>query len=208
MIYACHFGVFEIFVRHVSSMWHIFIKLYQYEIIPVLLFNDLYGHEQKSDIMKFNSKKIFLVTALAISSSFLGGCSSVYDKHVQWQSVNPEHFPVLNAIGYAPISLQKSTNKTQRMLMALKASKISAYAELAEQVYGQQISSQVTMSDLLINNDQLTSSIQGVIRGAKVVKSYPVGDTYATELSLDFEDVYNIYQAKLNRKEIKNVEYF
>jgi hypothetical protein len=158
--------------------------------------------------MKFNSKKIFLVTALAISGSFLEGCSSVYNKHVQWESVKLENFPVLNAIGYAPISLQKSTDKTQRMLMALKASKISAYAELAEQVYGQQVNSQVTMSDLLIDNDQLTSSVQGVIRGAKVVKSYPVGDTYATELSLDFEDVYNILQVNKNRKVIKDVQYF
>jgi hypothetical protein len=158
--------------------------------------------------MKFNCKKSLVVTVLSLSVTFLGGCSSISDKHVQWQSVKPENFPVLNAIGYAPISLQKSTNKTQRMLMALKASKVAAYAELAEQVYGQQVNSKVTMSDLIIDNDQLTASIKGAIRGAKVVKSYPVGDTYATELVLDFEDVYNIYQANLNRKEIKEVSYF
>ena len=158
--------------------------------------------------MKLKNKKLFIALTWAVSTSFLVSCSSVYDKHVQWQSVKPEHFPVLNAVGYAPISLQKSSNETQRMLMALKASKIAAYAELAEQVYGQQVSNQVSMSDLLINNDQLTASIKGVIRGAKVVKSYPVGDTYATELSLDFEDVYNIYQANKNRKEIKAVTYF
>jgi len=158
--------------------------------------------------MKFKKKQLFIAFTLVVSTTFLVGCSSVYDKHVQWQSVKPDSFPVLQAVGYAPISLQKSANETQRMLMALKASKIAAYAELAEQVYGQQVNNQVTMSDLLINDDQLTASIKGVIRGAKVVKSYPVGDTYATELSLDFEDVYNIYQANQNRKEIKEVSYF
>jgi len=158
--------------------------------------------------MKLKSKKLVVAFSLAVSATFMTGCSSVYDKHVQWQSVKPEHFPVIHAIGYAPISLQKSANETQRMLMALKASKIAAYAELAEQVYGQQVNNKVTMSDLLINDDQLTASIQGVIRGAKVVKSYPVGDTYATELSLNFEDVYNIYQTNQNRKEIKEVSYF
>ena len=143
------------------------------------------------------------VSLLAISS-----CSTVYDKHVQWQTVKPEVFPIIYGIGYAPISLQKSEHETQRMLMAIKASKIAAYVELAEQVYGQQISSKTTMADMLINNQQLAASVQGLIRGAKVVKSYPVGDTYTTELQLDFKDVYDISQASLNRKEMKEVKYF
>ena len=151
-----------------------------------------------------------LVKVLFVSVSVLlvASCSSVYDKHVQWQSVEPEVFPIVRGIGYAPISLQKSEHETQRMLMAIKASKIAAYVELAEQVYGQQVSNKVTMADLLIDNQNLVASVQGLIRGAKVVKSYPVGDTYATELQLDFKDVYNIYQASLNRKEIKEVKYF
>ena len=140
---------------------------------------------------------------LAISS-----CSSAYDKHVQWEVVKPEAFPVIRGIGYAPISLQKSEHETQRMLMAIKASKIAAYAELAEQVYGQKVEGKVTMADLLIEDQQLSASVQGVIRGAKVVKSYPVGDVYTTELQLNFEDVYNTYQANQNRKEIKDVTHF
>lgn len=145
---------------------------------------------------------------LAMTLMLLGACSSVYDKHVQWQSVKPKHFPVLYAIGYAPISIQKSSHKTQRMLMAIKASKIAAYAELTEQVYGQNIEGKVTMSDLLISEDQLKASVKGVIRGAKVVKSYPIGDSYATELQLNFKDIYEIYQASNYRQEIKKVSYF
>lgn len=149
--------------------------------------------------------KLFLtLTCLVI----LTACSSVYDKHVQWQMVEPEVFPVIRGIGYAPISLQKSEHETQRMLMAIKASKIAAYSELAEQVYGQQVNSKTTMADMIIENQQLAASVQGLIRGAKVVKSYPVGDTYTTELQLDFKDVYEIYQANLNRKEIRKVQYF
>jgi hypothetical protein len=144
-----------------------------------------------------------IVSLLAISS-----CSTVYDKHIQWQAVTPEAFPIIHGIGYAPISLQKSEHETQRMLMAIKASKIAAYVELAEQVYGQQISSKTTMADMLINNQQLAASVQGLIRGAKVVKSYPVGDTYTTELELNFKDIYEISQASINRKEIKRIQYF
>jgi hypothetical protein len=154
------------------------------------------------------SKSLVRVILILSTFTFTSACSLVYDKHVQWQTVKPETLPVLYATGFAPISMQKSPHETQRMLMAIKASKIAAYAELAEQVYGQQVSSKVTMADLLIEDEQLIASVQGIIRGAKVVKSYPVGDIYTTELQLDFEDVYNIYQANQNRKEIKEVTHF
>ncbi|MCJ8320769.1 MAG: LPP20 family lipoprotein [Colwellia sp.] len=157
-------------------------------------------------------KKLLTKMLLSISLfSFLvltQGCSTAYDKHVQWQRVKPEQFPVILGIGYAPISLQKSEHKTQKMLMAISASKLAAYAELAEQVYGQQISGRMTVADLLVENNQLNSSVQGLIRGAKVVKSYPVGDIYTTELSLDFKDVYQLYMANANHKEIKSVKYY
>ena len=146
------------------------------------------------------------ITLLAIL--VLTACSSFYDKHIEWQSVKPESFPVLSAIGQAPISLQKSDHKTQRMLMAINASKIAAYAELAEQVYGQTIDGKTTMSNLIVDNQKLKTSVQGIIRGAKVVKSYPVGDTYTTELSLDFKDVYQLYSASSNKQEIKNISYY
>jgi len=155
--------------------------------------------------IKHTFSKMLLVIVSLITMS---ACSSIYDKHVQWQTVKPETFPIIHGIGYAPISLQKSKHETQRMLMAIKASKIAAYAELAEQVSGQQVSSKMTMADMIIDNHQLASSVQGVIRGAKVIKSYPVGDTYTTELELDFKDVYDIYQVSLHRKVIKPAQYF
>ena len=64
------------------------------------------------------------------------------------------------------------------------------------------------MSNLLINNQQLDASIKGIIRGAKVMKSYPVGDTYTTELSLDFKDVYELYVASTSGNTIKEVKYY
>lgn len=148
--------------------------------------------------------------AVAITTALflLTGCSSIYDKHVQWQTVKPEAFPVITAIGQAPISLQKSDNKTQKMLMAIKASKIAAYAELAEQVYGQQVQGELTMRNMIVNDQELSASVQGLIRGAKVVKSYPVGDTYTTELVLDFKDVWDLYQTRNRQKEIKGVDYY
>jgi len=159
-------------------------------------------------IAKVNMKTLHSYSCVLLSALLLNACSTIFDKHVEWQAVKPDSFPVLTAIGQAPISLQKSKHKMQRMLMAINASKIAAYAELAEQVYGQTIDGKTTMSNLIIDNQQLKASVQGIIRGAKVVKSYPVGDSYTTELSLDFKDVYEIYSASSNRKEIKKISYY
>ncbi|MGB1263869.1 MAG: LPP20 family lipoprotein [Cognaticolwellia sp.] len=138
----------------------------------------------------------------------LSACSITSNKHVEWQTVTPDTFPVLTAIGQAPISLQQSKHKSQRMLMAINASKIAAYAELAEQVYGQNIDGKTTMANLIIEDQTLKASVRGIIRGAKVVKSYPVGDSYTTELSLDFKDVYDIYRASAPRQKIKKISYY
>jgi len=174
-----------------------------------MIMNLLFSTKNKYNFVK---KLIIQVNRRLITLSLLAmlsvSCSTVYDKHVEWQRVKPESFPLLNAVGHAPISLQKSDHDTQRMLMAIRASKLAAYAELAEQVYGQQINDKMTMSNLLIGNQTLNASVRGVIRGAKVVKSYPVGDTYVTELSLDFEDIYDMYIVMSNKKEIKAVSYY
>ena len=148
-------------------------------------------------------KKIIQYVSIALTALYLFACSSTVDKDVLWQTVKPSSFPVLTAIGQAPISLQPSDNESQRMLMAISASKVAAYAELAEQVYGQQVTSKLTMSNLVVNNQALQASVQGVIRGAKVIRSYPVGDTYTTELSLNFEDVYAIYENTHMRRKSK-----
>ena len=159
-------------------------------------------------MMRKLSTKILCALSLSATIILMNGCTSSKDKHIQWQRVKPDVFPVILGIGYAPISLQKSEHETQRMLMAISASKVAAYAELAEQVYGQQVSANMTVADLLVEDNQLSSSVKGLIRGAKVVKSYPVGDVYTTELSLDFEKVYQLYLASSNNKEIKEVHYF
>lgn len=153
--------------------------------------------------------KYFQLFFVILISFSIFSCSTFYDnKQVQWQRVKPESFPVLHAIGHAPISLQNSDNETQRMLMAITASKTAAYVELAEQVYGQQVAQNLTMADLLIKNQQMSSKVQGIIRGARIVKSYPVGDTYTTELTLNFKDVYDIYSVMNVEKEIKKVNYY
>ncbi|QJR82879.1 flagellar biosynthesis protein FlgP [Alteromonas pelagimontana] len=148
------------------------------------------------------------VTGLCLLAG-AAGCTSLFDKQVEWEVVEPESYPVLTAVGYAPIASQVGDSADVRTLMAMKASKLDAYRELAEQVYGQRIDGNESLANLVVNNSTLQSSVAGVIRGARVIKAYPVGeDTYATEMELDMRRVYEIYLATTKPKRIKDVKYY
>ncbi|WP_076540170.1 LPP20 family lipoprotein [Shewanella sp. UCD-KL21] len=144
----------------------------------------------------------------AMTAAFtLSGCA-VNDKYVQWETEAPKQFPKLTAIGYAPLATQPATEQSHKVLMAMQASKIAAYRELAEQVYGQQIDASSQVDDWLLNKQTVTASVSGMIKGAKVVKSYPAGDMYVTELELDFSQVWSLYQQQNRPRTIKHVTYF
>ncbi|MDZ7903237.1 MAG: hypothetical protein U5L01_12140 [Rheinheimera sp.] len=66
----------------------------------------------------------------------------------------------------------------------------------------------MTMQQALLGNDQLKASLQGVIRGARVIKTYPVGEFYATEMELDFKLVYDLYQNSQPVRRIQSVKYY
>jgi hypothetical protein len=158
------------------------------------------------NVNKLGRRKLAITALLSVC---LIGCSNLFNKHVEWETVAPETYPVISAVGYAPISDQKGASESSKILMAIKASKLDAYRELTEQVYGKKVDSGQSLERMVIKNTRLDSSVQGVIRGAKVVKSYPVGnDTYATELELDFKLVNEIYLSTARPKRVKKVHYY
>lgn len=130
------------------------------------------------------------------------------DKHVTWEYEEPASYPVLRAVGYAPITSQPGESREIKNIMAMRASKLDAYRELAEQVYGHQIKGKSDVSNLIATDDRLKARVQGVIRGARIVKTYPVGDTYATELELDMKLVYDLYRIDSRSRNIKKVNYY
>ncbi|QYJ74117.1 LPP20 family lipoprotein [Shewanella sp. FJAT-52076] len=139
---------------------------------------------------------------------FLAGCASSDDRYVQWETEAPASFPKLTAIGYAPLATQPAKTQAEKVLMAMQASKLAAYRELAEQVYGQKISAGASVNDWGMGSDSIKASVSGVIRGARVVKAYPVGEHYVTELELDFARVWDIYQQQNRPSKVKEVTYF
>jgi hypothetical protein len=166
-------------------------------------------HQRPSPpVFNLNKKRLMRASFMALTLC-LSACDSLITKHVEWETVEPENYPILNAVGYAPIQAQIGIDAASKRLMAIKASKLDAYRELAEQVYGQKVDGEQALANLVLTNNQLKTSVEGVIRGARVVKSYPVGDdTYATELELDMQVVHNIYLSTAQPKRIRKVSYY
>lgn len=124
----------------------------------------------------------------------LTGCS-LLEKSTVYAIKEPKTFPVLKAIGYAALSSQPGNSESERMLNAMRASKLDAYRELAEQVSGQEIHSGTSYKSRSLQGESIEASVSGIIRGARVVQTYPVNDdVYATELELDFKRVFELYE--------------
>ncbi len=157
---------------------------------------------------RLKNSKLLLRSSMFSLAISLSSCG-IIDKHVEWETVEPETYPVLKAVGYAPISSQNGESDSMKLIMAMKASKLDAYRELTEQVYGQKIEGRQSVSGLIVDSETLRASVEGVIRGAEVVKTYPVGDdTYVTELSLDMKQVYDIYLSTAKPRRVKDVKYY
>ncbi|GGI67776.1 LPP20 family lipoprotein [Shewanella gelidii] len=147
--------------------------------------------------------KLWLIALLLM----LTGCAT-QDRYVQWETEAPETFPKISAVGYATLAMQPGKTQSQKVLAAMQASKIAAYRELTEQVYGQRLSSKSSVSDWVLKNDTINASVSGVIRGARVVRSYPAGEHYVTELELDFSQVWALYQQQHKSRKVKQITYF
>ncbi|KJG11084.1 flagellar protein FlgP [Photobacterium kishitanii] len=92
---------------------------------------------------------------------------------------------IVSAVGYASISEQSGRTQEEKSLRAMRASKLDAYRELSEQIYGLRISATTSLSNQQLGPENTDGAVDGIIRGAKVIRSYPVGDSYVTEMELN-----------------------
>lgn len=144
-------------------------------------------------------KASLLCAALVMSttgcSTFMKNASMVV--HYTDTGVNElDDFPILRATGYAPLSRQKGATLAEKQINAMRASKMEAYRELTEQVSGVYIKSMNRNSSNIEREDRLSAEVEGLIHGARVVRQYPLGDTYVTELEMDTKRIYELYQIR------------
>ena len=107
-----------------------------------------------------------------------------------------DNFPVLRASGYAVLSKQKGGTQAERQINAMRASKMEAYRELTEQVAGVYVKARNKNVNNIEHSDNLSTEVEGLVHGARVVRQYPIGDTYVTELELDTKRIYDLYQIR------------
>jgi len=138
---------------------------------------------------------VFLITACSAKTDY----KILSEEKTSDQNFLPVYKKeVLIAVGYANISTQNSDNISQRRLMAMRASKLDAYRNLIEQVYGQNINSTTTVEDMVVSSDTLRAHVQGLIYGANLVSITPVGDdSYETKLELT-STIVNDLRSMLN----------
>jgi hypothetical protein len=153
-------------------------------------------------------KRAFLVILIALTlqacaslsdlgdsiPSFVSTPNTADEKEVVKSEIAPVYQEgVLISSGYANISAQSSDNPSQRRLMAIRASKIDAYRNLTERVYGQSINASTTVEDMVATNDAVRAHVQGLIYGARLVSIEPIGgDSYETRLELSEKRVNEI----------------
>lgn len=147
---------------------------------------------------------LVIATGLAMTTA----CSSVMDRHVEYTTVAPDEYPQLTAVGYAPVDKQRGATEDERVLQAMRASRLEALRELVEQVQGVQLQGETRVEDMMLQSDQFRSEVSGLIRGAEVVRSYPVGEYYATELKLDFERVQQLYVSTARPTRVEKIMYY
>ncbi|MDD1783301.1 flagellar biosynthesis protein FlgP [Enterovibrio sp. ZSDZ35] len=92
---------------------------------------------------------------------------------------------LLTAVGTASISAQRGDTLEEKQFRAMRASKLEAYKELSEQVYGVRISGLTEVDDQSLGQDRTHGASDGIIRAAEVISSYKVGDSYVTEMELN-----------------------
>ena len=138
--------------------------------------------------------QIRICIALLFAILTLSGCSQRLMQQTQEKAeesaINKEYHEFV-AVGYAAVAVQKGESDDIKMLNAIKASKIDAYKELAEQVYGVMLTSQNSIEKHQLQDEVLDVKIVGLVRGARVLRTYHEGDLYITELGLKMKSLPN-----------------
>ena len=138
---------------------------------------------------------VFFTVFLAITGCAgpTGGVSGINTQAGERLKPIVEKRETISATGYAVIDIQRHENAAQRRLLAIRASKLDAYRNLVEQVYGQYLDSNTTVADMVVKSDTFRSKVEGVIYGARLVSITPVGeDTYEVTLTLDKQTVHDL----------------
>ncbi|WP_323751756.1 LPP20 family lipoprotein [Marinobacter sp.] len=101
---------------------------------------------------------------------------------------------------------QKGRVNPQQRLMALRASKLDAYRNLAERVYGTVIYGHATVNDFQLKNDSFRAYVDSYIRGARTVSvdEHP-GGVVETVMELKLEPRFRKCASEVADDQVRDV---
>lgn len=76
---------------------------------------------------------------------------------------------IVTATGYAAMMTSKRLTQSQARIMTMRSSMLDAYRNLSERVYGLKIDGSSSLSNMVMQNDELRTYVDAYLVGAKVV---------------------------------------
>jgi len=135
-----------------------------------------------------------------LSLSILSGCNSLQEPSSEKPPAEINAHYQFTSVGYAPIEIQSGDSFDVKVLNAIKASKLEAYKEMAEQIYGVLLSAKSDVEGAALGDDKIKAQVRGLVKGARVLQSYHEGDMYITELAIDMQTLPFLKSATFNNQ--------
>ncbi|ADZ89944.1 hypothetical protein GV054_03375 [Marinomonas mediterranea] len=128
-------------------------------------------------------------TSVSPCNNSISNLTTGEEKDIEIIDVVPRDPIIVNATGYsAPIS-RKNLSKSQARLMSLRGSKLDAYRNLAERVYGLKIDGTSSISNMMTTHDELRTYVDAYLVGAKVVSQRELEDgTFETVVEMALQE--------------------
>lgn len=122
-----------------------------------------------------------VAVALAALLLTLAGCA--------YHPLAVQEKKVIRAVGHGASVEREEQSAAQGKLLAMRASKMDAYRNLAEQVNGLKVDSSTSVSQMSMRSDLIRGYVNATIRGAVVVDVNPLSDgSYETILELEIDN--------------------
>ncbi|MBR7889120.1 LPP20 family lipoprotein [Marinomonas sp. A79] len=128
------------------------------------------------------------------NGNIVGGDTSTTAGYTQTGSVNTvaiiKQEPIIvTATGYAALITNKRLSQSQARIMTLRSSMLDAYRNLSERVYGLKIDGSSTLSNMVMQNDELRTYVDAYLIGAKVVSQREHEDgTFETVVEMALQE--------------------
>jgi hypothetical protein len=115
------------------------------------------------------------------------GCATHFIQPVEpgLAPIMPAEAPSFTAVGYGVESNYKNYPLPRQRLLAIRAAKLDAYRNLAEEINGTRLRGHTSVKDAVVESDSYRAYVDAIVRGAHLISVTPKGEgVYEAEVEL------------------------